>query len=290
MLNSIQFVFFCFSFSSEYCFFIHANVSSLHSLYRKLARNCRRCCHRSMRFHSRSRNIQHCLKVFKQEEKKQIFFSIYRIIYWKMVNGKEISVKKRTHIIILQKSGKNYREIADILNISVGSVHTAIKRYHETGQNTDRKRSGRPRKTNEKIDNNIYAIKKTNRFKSASQIRAEINKDLGSPISRQTVSRRLVDKGMFGHIAVRKPLLWPANKQKKTKNSLKSMLTGRWICRNRFYGQTNRNLNFSAAIGVFFSLTKWCNKSKKMCFSCSKTFELYCTTYVQRPTLCVFRV
>lgn len=134
-----------------------------------------------------------------------------------MVRQKEISPEKRAQIIILQKNGKKYREIADILKISVGSVHTAINRYRETGENTDRKRSGRPKKTNQRIDNKIYAISKADRFKSASQIRAEINKDLDSPISRQTVSRRLVNKGMIGRIAVRKPLLRPVNKQKRLK-------------------------------------------------------------------------
>ena len=76
-----------------------------------------------------------------------------------MVKRKEISVEKRAQIIILQKTGKNYREIAKILKISLCLVHTAI-RYRETGQNTNRKRSGRPRKTNQRIDNKIYAISK----------------------------------------------------------------------------------------------------------------------------------
>lgn len=134
-----------------------------------------------------------------------------------MARRKQISVEKRAQIIILQKTGKNYREIAKILKISVGSVHKAIKRYRETGKNTNRKGSGRPRKTNQRTDNKIYAISKADRFKSASQIRAEINNDLDSPISRQTVARRLLDKGMIGRVAVRKPLLRPVNKKKRLK-------------------------------------------------------------------------
>ena len=80
-----------------------------------------------------------------------------------MAKRKEISVEKRAQIIILQKTGKNYREIAKILKISLCSVHTAIRRYRETGQNTNRKRSGRPRKTNQRIDNKIYAIRAIDR-------------------------------------------------------------------------------------------------------------------------------
>ena len=96
----------------------------------------------------------------------------------KMVKRKEISVEKRAQIIILQETGKNYREIAKILKISLCSVHTAIRRYRETGQNTNRKWSGRPRRTNQRIDNKIYAISKGNLEKSASEIRAEMNEDL----------------------------------------------------------------------------------------------------------------
>ena len=83
----------------------------------------------------------------------------------KMVKRKEISVEKRAKIINLQKTGKNYREIAKILKISLCSVHTTIRRYRQTGQNTNKKRSGRPRKTNQRIDNKIYAISKGNRQK-----------------------------------------------------------------------------------------------------------------------------
>ena len=89
----------------------------------------------------------------------------------------------------------------------------AIRRYQETGQNTNRKRSGRPRKTNQRIDNKIYAISKSNRQKSASEIRAEISEDLDLPISLTTVKRRLISG-------------------------------------NQFYGQINQNSNFSVAIGV----------------------------------------
>ena len=57
----------------------------------------------------------------------------------KMVKRKEISVEKRAQIIILQKTGKNHREIAKILKISLCSVYTAIRRYRKTGQITNRK-------------------------------------------------------------------------------------------------------------------------------------------------------
>ena len=67
------------------------------------------------------------------------------------------------------------------------------------------------------IDNKLCAISKGNRQKSASEIRAEINEDLDSPISLTTVKGRLKEKCMIGRIAVRKPLLLPVNEQKRLK-------------------------------------------------------------------------
>ena len=114
-----------------------------------------------------------------------------------MLKRKEISIEKWAQIFIFQKTGKNYREIAKILKISLCSVHMAIRRYLETGQNTNRKRCGRPRKTNQRIVNKIYAISKGNRQKSASEIRAEINEDLDLPISHATIKGQLKEKGMI---------------------------------------------------------------------------------------------
>ena len=156
---------------------------------------------------------------------------------------------KRAKIIILRKTGKNYREIAKILKMSLCSVYTAIRRYRETGQNTNRKRSGRPRKTNQRIDNKIYAISKGNRQKSTSEIRAEINEDLDSPISLTTVKGRLKEKGMIGRIDVRKPLLRPVNEQKRLKFAQEHVdwTIDQW---KSVHGQSNQNSNFSVAIGV----------------------------------------
>ena len=63
----------------------------------------------------------------------------------------------------------------------------------------------------------MYAISEGNRQESASEIRAEINEDLDSPIWLTTVKCRLKEKGMIGRITVRKPLLRPVNKQKRLK-------------------------------------------------------------------------
>ena len=131
---------------------------------------------------------------------------------WKWSSKKKYLSKNGPKSLFCKKTGKNYREIAKILKISLCSVHTSIRRYRETGQNTNRKRSDRPRKKNKRIDNKMYAISRGTRQKSASEIRAETNEHLDSPISLTIVKGRLKEKGMIGRIAVRKPLLRPVNK------------------------------------------------------------------------------
>ena len=120
-----------------------------------------------------------------------------------MVKRKELSVEKRAQIIISRQQGNSYRDIAEILKASLGAVQKAIARNRETGVNTDRKRSGRPRKTTQRVDNKIYAISKADRLKSAPNIRTEINEVLDSPLSLIAVKRRLREKGMLGRIAVK---------------------------------------------------------------------------------------
>lgn len=134
-----------------------------------------------------------------------------------MGKKKNISTEKRAQIVILKQTGKSYRDIARILQISKSAAQRAVVRFEDTGSNIDRKRPGQPRKTSKKIDDKLYNISNANRFKSASDIRAEINERLDAPISLSTVKSRLRDKGMIGRVAIKKPLLRPINKQKRVK-------------------------------------------------------------------------
>ena len=61
------------------------------------------------------------------------------------------------------------------------------------------------------------AISENDRFETAPDIRAEINKSLPIPISVTTVKDRLIKKGCIGRVAAKKPPLRPVNKQKRLK-------------------------------------------------------------------------
>lgn len=132
-----------------------------------------------------------------------------------MARTKEIPLEKRAQIVILKKVGKKLQEIADIVGVSVSGVWKVLKRADETQTNSDRKRSGRPKKTTKGDDRRILSISVQNRFKTAPEIRAEINESLAEPISVDTVKRCLRAKGYVGRVAVKKPLLRPPNVRKR---------------------------------------------------------------------------
>lgn len=146
-----------------------------------------------------------------------IFLSKTFILSCKMAKKKEISIEKRAQVIILKKAGKTQREIAALVGISQKGVFSTLKRYTETGSNVDKNRSGRPRKTNKHDDRRIGAISENDRFKTAPDITAEINRTLPNPISVTTVKDRLKNKGLVGRVAAKKPLLRAVNKQKRLK-------------------------------------------------------------------------
>lgn len=147
-----------------------------------------------------------------------IVINIYRPNYLKMVRktkSKQISVEKWANIVILNKIGKSYNEIAKILKVSKGAISKTLKRNRETGVNTNRKGGGRPRKTSLRNDNKIQSMISGDRFATAPKIRAKINEELPVPISVSTVQRRLREKGFMGRIAAKKPLLRAENKTKR---------------------------------------------------------------------------
>jgi len=73
-------------------------------------------------------------------------------------------------------------------------------------------------------DDSIYRIAKKNPKYSAKQIAQEINLALKNHISRQTVNRRLIDRGRLRCYAARKPLLKPTDRLKRICKFCKAIL------------------------------------------------------------------
>ena len=90
-----------------------------------------------------------------------------------------------------------------------------IKRKVETGSFCDRKRVGRPRSTTKKEDKYIVINSLRNRRRTAPDLAADFNEHHTTKISTTTVKRRLLEIGLRGRVAVKKPRLTAVHKQKR---------------------------------------------------------------------------
>lgn len=127
----------------------------------------------------------------------------------------EIPLETRSEIVTLHKESYTVRNIAKKTGVSIGGVYYIIKKWRESGNMRNEKRSGRPKVTNFCEDRLIVMTCKRNRFKTSSQITEEFNKCREAKISIDTVKRRLRSEGLKGRIAVKKPLLRPENRKKR---------------------------------------------------------------------------
>ena len=69
-----------------------------------------------------------------------------------MVRKRQLTKEDRQTIITLKSVGLSFREIAKEAKVSVSTVSYTITRHLETGGNSDRKRSGRPKATTQSVD------------------------------------------------------------------------------------------------------------------------------------------
>lgn len=134
-----------------------------------------------------------------------------------MAKFKEIPLEKRAQIEILRSTGKTQREIARIVGVSKTGVVTTLNRIEQTESYIDKKRSGRPKKLTKRDERALVMLSTRDRFKTAPDLQAEINKAVANPVSVTTVKSVLKKHGLSGRIAVKKPLLRAVNKRKRLK-------------------------------------------------------------------------
>lgn len=99
------------------------------------------------------------------------------------------------------------RAIAGTLGVSKTMVFQAIKAYGKTGTCENHKRQIRGRKTTQIEDRQIVHLSKKNPFLSSMEILRQVQPQITCQISSATVRRRLLEAGLRGCIAKRKPLV-----------------------------------------------------------------------------------
>jgi len=131
--------------------------------------------------------------------------------------GKNASLKdvQRAQIVTLHQEGYSERKISLQLSFSKTAVHNAISKFENSGSFSDKKRSGRPRKTSARDDNCMRRIIMKSPTSSCRKVRSRLlNK--GTIISLSTVSRRLSKEfGLRSYKPAHKPKLTEPMKKKR---------------------------------------------------------------------------
>ena len=105
------------------------------------------------------------------------------------------------------RCGKSCRFVARELGVSHTTVQRWWKRWKNDGNVERRKRSGRPRLTNDSTDRKLIISVKRNRFKSVPRLAVSWKAASGIACSIRTAYRRLAEAGLKSfRPAVRIPL------------------------------------------------------------------------------------
>ncbi|KAI6655331.1 Transposase domain containing protein [Oopsacas minuta] len=158
-----------------------------------------------------------------------------------------------------------------MVGCSQKSVAEMLKKHRLTGTVRDLAILGRPRVTTKRQDNLLVRKCKKDRFKIATQIKAEVLSEYSIKLSTSTVQRRLPGAGLFGRKPRRKPRLTTKHKRDRLSftRSNKYWNTEEWARvvfsdESRFLLYTNdgrayvrRMKGRSSQKGVFKNLQVW---------------------------------
>lgn len=108
----------------------------------------------------------------------------------------QLTLEERAAIIALHKIGKLNKQIAELIPCSENTVSLWVNRWQEENSLGDKERQGRPRCTDEEIDEQIEEF-------ADEKVRVtpkDIVRELELPVSARTVRRRLDEVGLFGRV------------------------------------------------------------------------------------------
>jgi transposase len=126
-----------------------------------------------------------------------------------------ISEKTRYEAIFLRNQGLSHRQIANKLNIAYSNVARILKRFTETGDIKDRRRSGRPAVTTQRDERLLIRLMKHDRKLSSNALCHKLNNTSGIKVSSRTVRRILHRNNYMWRSACKKPRL--SKKQQKAR-------------------------------------------------------------------------
>lgn len=126
-----------------------------------------------------------------------------------------ISDEMRYKIIRLHQDQLGYKKISQITHVSKSSIRNIILKQKKTGQVIDLPKSGRKRKTTNRIDRLIIKEFEKSPFSTAEDVRKYLTNNGICDISAQTIRNRTKEAELGNYVARKKPALSPMNIQKR---------------------------------------------------------------------------
>ena len=125
---------------------------------------------------------------------------------------RKLSNFDRARAVAWFQDGVTKREVARRLQVSISVIVRLIQRYTATGRVQERRRSGRPKKTNPREDRLIERQALQTRTASSSTIRRHVRVAANINISQQTIRNRLHGFNLRSRRPAVRPRLTPAHR------------------------------------------------------------------------------
>ena len=132
-----------------------------------------------------------------------------------MVKTKNLSIEERAKIVVLVQEGYSMNRVAKMVGVSRCCVQEIMKKHKETCTVADRHRPGRPKASTARQDRELVRLCLRDRKATAPDLKCRWTEACGTTVSVQTVRRRLLNKGLRGCVAVKKPKLTGSHKRKR---------------------------------------------------------------------------
>uniref|UniRef100_A0AAQ5ZIM8 Transposase Tc1-like domain-containing protein n=1 Tax=Amphiprion ocellaris TaxID=80972 RepID=A0AAQ5ZIM8_AMPOC len=155
-----------------------------------------------------------------------------------MVRKRQLTIEERQTIITLKNVSLSYREIEKKFKVSVSTVFFTIERHSGTEEDSDRKRSGRPKVTTESEDKFL----RLNRLRDSGH---------SKKVSVSTVKRTFRVVILTGRVAARKQLLRCQNEKKRLAWAMKhrQWTTEDW--KKVLWTEESKSEIFGSSHGIF---------------------------------------
>ena len=122
-----------------------------------------------------------------------------------------LTMEQRMEMVSMKEQGSSYTELAQMFQVTRRTVIQLVKKHRSTSSVQDIHRSGRKRSTTVREDRLLIRSSLQNRRLTSSDLKRDLEL-YGIDLTARSVRNRLIEGGLSGRIAAKKPLLSEKNR------------------------------------------------------------------------------